>query len=139
VYALGAEDGRFQLIVDATAPMTQYWATLVTSGNILSSTNIRFAKGSNYFGTPTITGGSLTPRPSRTAPVSSTPAPGCSVAVCGGPQSGTLTVNPAYNKGGALSRNTVCVRYINAAQLTISSTEYSTLSVALLRVRFLFT
>ena len=42
------------------------------------------------------------------APVSYTPAPGCAVAVCGGPQSGTLTLtfNPVYNQGGALSRIT---------------------------------
>ena len=108
VYALAAEDGRFQLIVDDAAPVTQYWGTLVTSGNSLSSSNIQVAKGTTYLGTATITGGSLTARQSMTAPVSYTPAPGCAVAVCGGPQSGTLTLtfNPVYNQGGALSRIT---------------------------------
>ena len=106
VYALAAEDGRFQLIVDDPAPVTQYWGTLVTSGNSLSSSNIQLAKGPTYLGTATITGGSLITRQSMTAPVSFTPAPGCAVAVCGGPQSGTLTLtfNPVYNQGGALSR-----------------------------------
>jgi hypothetical protein len=76
VYALAAEDGRFQLIVDDAAPVTQYWGTLVTSGNSLSSSNIQVAKGPTYLGTATITGGSLTARQSLTAPVSYTPAPG---------------------------------------------------------------
>ncbi len=108
VYALAAEDGRFQLIVDDAAPVTQYWGTLVTSGNSLSSSNIHLAKGPTYLGTATITGGSLTARQSMTASVSFTPAPGCAVAVCGGPQSGTLSLsfNPVYNQGGALSRIT---------------------------------
>jgi hypothetical protein len=51
VYALAAEDGRFQLIVDDAAPVTQYWGTLVTSGSSLSSSNIQVAKGPTYLGT----------------------------------------------------------------------------------------
>ena len=106
VYALATEDGRFQLIVDDGAPLTQYWGTLATSGNSLSSSNVQVATGTSYLGTANITGGSITARQSMTATVSFTPAPGCSPAVCGNAQSGSisLTFNPVYNQGGALSR-----------------------------------
>lgn len=106
VYALAAEDGRFQLIVDDGAPLTQYWGTLATSGNSLSSSNVQVATGTSYLGTANITGGSITARQSMTATVSYTPAPGCAPTVCGNAQSGSLslTFNPVYNQGGALSR-----------------------------------
>ena len=106
VLALAAEDGRFQFLVDDSPPYTQYWGTLATSGSNLSGSNIQVAAGQTYFGTAAITAGSITARQSMTATVSFTPAPGCSPAVCGNAQSGSisLTFNPVYNQGGALSR-----------------------------------
>jgi hypothetical protein len=107
-YALVAEDGRFQLILDDGTPETQYWGTLVTSGNSLSSSNIQVAAGPTYYGSATITGGSVSARQTITAPFRYTPAPGCAPTVCGTAESGTfsLSFNAIYNQGGALSRIT---------------------------------
>lgn len=118
VIALAAEDGRFQFLVDDGAPYTQYWGTLTTNGNNLSSSNIQVAAGQTYFGTATISSGSITARQSMTATVNFTPAPGCSPTVCGNAQSGSISLafNPVYNQGGALSRITGNWRDVETGQ-----------------------
>ena len=105
VVGLIAEDGRAQFVVfDGGAP-TQYWGTLSTSGNNISSSNVQVADDLTYFGTAAISG-TITARQSMTISVSFTPAAGCAASVCGTARtgSGPLTFNAIYNRGGALSR-----------------------------------
>lgn len=105
VLGLIAEDGRAQFAVfDGNAP-TQYWGTLSTNGNSISSSNFQVADDLTYFGTAVISG-TISARQSMSVTVAFTPAAGCAVSVCGSARtaSGTLTFNSIYNRGGALSR-----------------------------------
>ena len=106
ILGLVAEDGRFQFLLDDLAPYTQYWGTLSVNGNSVSGSNVQVAAGTTYIGTISVTGGSVTARTSLSVTGNFTPASGCSVSVCGSPSTSTtsLTFNPVYNQGGALSR-----------------------------------
>lgn len=106
ILGLVAEDGRFQFIVEDGVPYTQYWGTLTTSGNTISGSNFQVAYGTTYLGTATLTGGSITARQTMAGTLNYTPVAGCSPTVCPPAQSEltTLTFNPVYNQGGALSR-----------------------------------
>ena len=106
ILGLVAEDGRFQFLIDDFAPYTQYWGTLSVNGNSVSGSNVQVAAGTTYIGTISVTGGSVTARSSLSVTGNFTPASGCSVSVCGSPSTSTtsLTFNPVYNQGGALSR-----------------------------------
>ena len=101
-----AEDGRSQFVVIDGAPYTQYWGALTISGNTVSGSNIQVAAGVTYFGTATLTGGSLVARQTFTGTVNYTPLAGCPATTCGTSQSFplNLTFNSVYNQGGALSR-----------------------------------
>lgn len=106
ILGLVAEDGRFQFIVDDGIPFTQYWGALTTNGNTISGSNIQVAYGTTYLGTVTLTGGSINARQTMSGNLNYTPVAGCSPTICPPAQSEfiTLTFNPVYNQGGALSR-----------------------------------
>ena len=104
-YALIAEDGRFQVYRDDGSD-TQYWGTVSTIGSSISGSNIQVASGSTYFGSATLTNGTISERQSWTATFNFTPAAGCPASVCGvaSSQVGTLNFSSVYNQGGALTR-----------------------------------
>jgi hypothetical protein len=105
VLAVVAEDGRTQVVVDDGFPFTQYWGTLGTSGNNITSSTFQVADTNVYYGTATVTG-TVAARSSLSLNVSFTPAAGCPAATCGTARSasGTLSFDTLYNRGGALSR-----------------------------------
>lgn len=105
VFAVVAEDGRTQVVVDDGFPFTQYWGTLSVSGNNINSSTFQVADNSTYYGTATVTG-TVAARSSLSLNVSFTPAAGCPATTCGTARSasGSLTFDTIYNRGGALSR-----------------------------------
>jgi len=105
VLGVVSEDGRAQFAIFDGGYPTQYWGTLSTNGNSVTSSNFQVADDLTYFGTATISG-TISARQSLNLTISFTPAAGCAASVCGTARtaSGTLTFSTLYNRGGSLSR-----------------------------------
>lgn len=105
ILGLITEGGRAQFLVDDGYPPTQYWGSISTSGNQVSSNSLQVANELTYFGTATLTG-TITERQRIAATLNFTPVAGCAPSVCPPAQTAqvTLDFSTVYNQSGSLSR-----------------------------------